>query len=144
MGTRKRRHRELALARNAGHSALVALAALWVALAVLVHHDATAPASPHSMSSMSSMSTTRGMPASPQPSAHGSAKAVNADDAMSCSGAAAQHCAAASVQTAKYAPPSEALRTAPRTDPGPSGRPAATASVERAPPDLSVLSRLRI
>jgi hypothetical protein len=131
------------LARNAGHSALVVLAALWVALAVLVHHDSTAPVSPHSMSSMSTAAT-RGMSASHEPSAHGSAKAVNADDAMSCSGAAAQHCAAAGVETAKYFPPGEALRTAPRVDPGPSGRPLATGSVERAPPDLSVLSRLRI
>ncbi|MFI5794343.1 DUF6153 family protein [Streptomyces sp. NPDC051677] len=140
------------LARSAGHSAsLVVLAALWVALAVLIHHDSTAPASPHSVSSMSmattsstSMAATKGMSASHEPSAHGSAKAVNADDAMSCSGGAAQHCAAAGVETASHFPPGEALRTAPRVDPGTSGRPVATGSAERAPPDLSVLSRLRV
>ncbi|MEV0736780.1 hypothetical protein AB0I51_12610 [Streptomyces sp. NPDC050549] len=123
---------------------------LCVALAVLVHHETAAMGTSSSMSG--SVHTGHGMP--------GSAQAVHVmggDEATSvpgdsphdvedggCAMPGMQHCTSASVDTVQLAVPSQRsfdalvnLRQAA------AGRTPA-AAVGRAPPDLSVLSRLRL
>jgi hypothetical protein len=98
----------------------VAVIALLAALAVLVHHETSA------------------VP-----------MAISADgtacDGMACGGTAMQHCSTASLEIVKLAPPAQS--------PVPQGRAAhdvltsrakAAGTTGRAPPDLSVLSQLRI
>ncbi|MFJ9011618.1 hypothetical protein [Streptomyces canus] len=134
-----------------------AVVALLAALAVLVHHDTMSPATPNP--ALSATSTMPGMD-------HGSAAMtdmteatasaghdaafqvtgmVMGDDGGACSGMAMQHCSAGDIGTAKFAPPpavthvdrDEATYGVPAGH-GPRGEP------DRAPPDLSVLSRLLI
>ncbi|MFF4505756.1 DUF6153 family protein [Streptomyces sp. NPDC001401] len=113
---------------------------LCVALAVLVHHETPAM-------DVSSMPDTahavHTMPAGTAPSVSG-ASAHSADDGT-CAMPTMQHCTAASVASVQLAAPAQAafdplmkLRQAT------AGRALGAAPVGRAPPDLSVLSQLRI
>ncbi|MFI0084641.1 hypothetical protein [Streptomyces bobili] len=143
-------------ARTVGGSALGMLVAALVALAVLVHHDSTAMAGPHDMSriSMAAMAepgaghlitdahTSHSRAAGP--SAHADAPAGHADNAMNCGEGAVQHCGAASIKTTKLAPPKAAFRADATTHTVISRGPVTARSAERAPPELSVLSQLRI
>ncbi|WP_340382356.1 hypothetical protein U5640_36480 [Streptomyces sp. SS7] len=139
------------------------LTALCAALAVLVHHDVTAmtamtsqrAAAPLSMPGMVTAATAghEGHPftsspdtspsRSDRPSAAPATPAVSADHSLCCSGGA-QHCGAASVETVTLSPPAETSPGSAAMRPFPSCGPMTTRSTERAPPDLSVLSRLRI
>ncbi|WP_458247292.1 hypothetical protein [Streptomyces sp. MAI_2237] len=127
--------------------------ALLAALAVLVHHDTTSMAMPaRAMSAMTGMG---------HASAHADMTAtttstedatvlrtvdlpMNGDDGA-CSGSAMQHCSAGDIGTAKLAPPAAAVIVGRSPLP-----PAAFAGhrwpgrSHRAPPDLSLLSRLLI
>ncbi|EGX61078.1 hypothetical protein SZN_04476 [Streptomyces zinciresistens K42] len=127
---------------------------LCVALAVLVHHETAATGISRAMSA-ASMSTTD---ASPMPSAAHSAHVMpgaaaptaweppsaHSMDTGGCSAPGMQHCTTASVASVQLAAPGENefslladLREA-AAGPAPAG------TVGRAPPDLSVLSQLRI
>lgn len=146
-----------------------AVIALFAALAVLVHHETAAAALASASSSSvhvmpgrhgtmmaggaSGQSQSMGMSAH----AHGgpsartaelpatATPAVVSDDGPACSGMVMQHCASASVDAVKLVPPAaswvprslnphDAATTGPKVD----------GTVGRAPPDLSVLSQLRI
>ncbi|WP_171118186.1 MULTISPECIES: hypothetical protein [Streptomyces] len=132
------------------------LVAALVALAVLVHHDSTAMAGTHDMpgTSMAGMTEpgARHLSADPHashsgaagPSAHEDAPAGHAGNVMNCGDGIAQHCGAASVTTTNLCPPKETLRASAAADPVPSRATVTARTAERAPPELSVLSQLRI
>ncbi|MGW2639910.1 hypothetical protein [Streptomyces sp. NPDC001348] len=119
-------------------------------LAVLVHHETVAP-----MTHIGSRAVgTAGMDHGPVPSAQGHADSggpkpraaafVAADEGF-CSGTATQHCSTASVDTVKLVPPAEsAAGHRPVHLSGTTTGPNAPGTVNRAPPDLSLLSRLRL
>jgi hypothetical protein len=130
--------------------------ALIAALAVLVHHDTTVMPSP-ALSSMSSMGAMPGM------EDHGSAAmaaessqsghdaqvkaAAPASDggASACTGPAMLHCASGDVGTAKFAPPLPVLHGAvDETEYGMLAGHRPPGETPRAPPDLTLLSRLLI
>ncbi|MBW8795383.1 MAG: hypothetical protein JF597_17820 [Streptomyces sp.] len=136
---------------SAVRCARAVVVALLAALAVLVHHDTMSVVMPvHSTSAMAGMDhTSAAMTPTAAPAAHGTAlKVANTamgDDGGACPGPGMQHCSAGDVGTAKLLPSpaavtivrSDALRGMPaRRDP--------TGTSHRAPPDLSVLSRLLI
>ncbi|MFH9818578.1 hypothetical protein [Streptomyces sp. NPDC017230] len=123
--------------------------ALLAAVAVLIHHDTTV-VRPAAMSSMSGMNHGfAAMTVELAMSGHGAAQLATAPttgmgDAPACAGPAMWHCSAGDVSTVKLAPPS-AAPTADRADTAygvSTGVP--TGVFHRAPPDLSVLSRLLI
>ncbi|WP_328478523.1 DUF6153 family protein [Streptomyces sp. NBC_00377] len=122
--------------------------ALCAALAVLVHHETAAMATA-SVPRASSMSMTGaahaghvmpdvGAPTSWEPSS------PNTDETGGCATPGMQHCATASVDSVQLAVPAE-NEFSPLADlrEAMAGR-APAAAVGRAPPDLSVLSQLRI
>jgi hypothetical protein len=145
--------------------ARAAVIALLAALAVLIHHESAAVAigpnsSPaaHVMTPGMVMSGSHAARATAT-SGHGHASAAahtvkpTADavptmisaDGPACAGMATQHCSTASLEVVKLAPPARS--------PAPQGLAAheavssgakAAATVGRAPPDLAVLSQLRI
>lgn len=129
-----------------------ALVALIAALAVLVHHDTTSTAmagGDYSATVMPMTALTAAMPmTAATPPGNGTAlqaaDTAKSDDDCVCSGPAGQHCAAGDVSTAKLAPPPAAAHVtraqAARVLAG-YGLPTPS---HRAPPDLSVLSRLLI
>lgn len=144
-----------------------AVIALFAALAVLVHHETAAAALAPTMSS--AVHVMPGMPGAAMAGgsagqamamsshAHGGAAAQPAeptvaaaapslsDDGPACNGMVMQHCASASVDAVKLVPPTESWvpkGLAPH-DVATAGTEAA-GTVGRAPPDLSVLSQLRI
>ncbi|UIX32296.1 DUF6153 family protein [Streptomyces sp. GQFP] len=121
---------------------------LCVALAVLVHHETSAmglpsvPSAAHAampgMAHAAHVMPDETAPAVSDDSSHG------ADDNGACAAPGMQHCAAASIDSVQLAVPAQAAFD-PLANPGQAvaGRtPGAT--VGRAPPDLSVLSQLRI
>ena len=130
-----------------------AVIALCAALALLVHHEISAATvssmSSHALRGMSGAAT--GSAHAPSDvaarSAHGQAVHPAAYDMgdTACSGSGMAHCSTASVDTVKLAPP-------PASFAGRDRRPyetaiagsEATGTVPRAPPDLAVLSQLRI
>ena len=129
--------------------------ALIAALAVLVHHETAAgavtriPSSAASvMSGIPGMGSMSSMTMPMDPAGHeapraGTLAADSVDGA--CSGMAMQHCSAAGVDTLKLAPPSEpALGQDDAATPGAPTSRDIPGTVSRAPPDLSVLSRLLI
>lgn len=156
MVTRAGRCCGAAFARTVGRSALGVLVAALAALAVLVHHDSTAMADHHdtsrtSMAAMTEPRADRLVPESKAPhsgavgsSAHHDAPAGHADNAMNCGAGVPQHCGAVSAEGSKLSPPKETFRTRAATHPVPRHTPAAPCSTERAPPELSALSQLRI
>ncbi|MER5474330.1 hypothetical protein [Streptomyces sp. NPDC002685] len=126
--------------------------ALCAALAVLVHHE-TAAMSPSPMTGASSVMSTSStedathaghvMPGKDTPTAR-NPSSPNADDTGCCDGPGIQHCAAASIATVQLAVPSE-NESSPLADlREAAARRAPAGVVGRAPPDLSVLSQLRI
>ena len=129
-----------------------AVLALLAAVALLIHHDTTVmrPAAMNSMSSMSGMghgsaamivqSAMPGHGAAPQ----AAAPATGMGGAPACAGPAMWHCSAGDVSAAKFAPP-PAVSTVDGAEIAygvHTGVP--TGVSHRAPPDLSVLSRLLI
>ncbi|MDR3081553.1 MAG: hypothetical protein LBV60_11615 [Streptomyces sp.] len=136
-----------------------AVIALVAVLAVLVHHETAAPA-PHvppsrtleavgmaGMTGMAAMDHGSVPPAQTRSAAHAlpsrSAAPVAAGIDGACTGMAMQHCSAAGVDTVKPVPPAES--TVGHTPAAPSRAAAGRdipGTVGRAPPDLSLLSRL--
>ncbi|MPY31146.1 hypothetical protein FNH09_07390 [Streptomyces adustus] len=126
--------------------------ALCAALAVLVHHETTVM-STSPMTGTSSVMSTSSM-VGPTQAGHVVSGAdtpnawepsfPNAYDTCGCDGPGMQHCAAASVATVQLAVPADS-ESSPFTDlrEAAAGR-APAGVVGRAPPDLSVLSQLRI
>ncbi|MGW3497959.1 hypothetical protein [Streptomyces sp. NPDC001020] len=127
--------------------------ALVVVLAVLVHHETVAPMT-HVPSSRTveavgmtgmdhgSVPPARSHSAAPAPLANAAAPVSLGSDGA-CTGAGMQHCSAAGVDTVKLVPPSEpavnhALAVPSRAAAGRD----VPGTVGRAPPDLSLLSRL--
>ncbi|MFE1751906.1 hypothetical protein [Streptomyces anandii] len=144
---------------HGAHSAVerwtrAAVIALVAVLAVLVHHDTAAAVTHEPPAGSSGTSSMAGMDHAAPPGvfAHASGYAMPSrvhvptaahDDDGACSGTAMQHCSAAGVDGLKLAPPHQpCIGCAPvlpsravvgRDVPG---------TTSRAPPDLSVLSRL--
>ena len=111
---------------------------LCAVLAVLVHHEVTAiGAAP-----MPGMSHAHGMPDAPQPSISGSS--THDLGAGVCAGAGMQHCSAAGVSSVHLVAPEHSDVPPPVNLLSALSGHAAGAVVSRAPPDLSVLSQLRI
>ncbi|MEW2114173.1 DUF6153 family protein [Streptomyces sp. NPDC005474] len=120
---------------------------LCAVLAVLVHHEVTAiGAAPMPGMSHAAMPATvhaaHRMPDAPQPSVSGS----SAHDlgAGVCAGAGMQHCSAAGVSSVHLVAPDRSDVPSPVNLPSALSWHADGAVVSRAPPDLSVLSQLRI
>ncbi|MET8079213.1 hypothetical protein [Streptomyces sp. NPDC005303] len=135
------------MARRAGRdggavrSAYLVVFALCAVLAVLVHHEVSAAGvSPISGMSHGAMSAT------PALSATGGSSARDLG-AGACTGAGMEHCSAAGVSSVHLVAQDRSGIPSPASpaqlSPTPSGH-APGAVVSRAPPDLSVLSRLRI
>lgn len=145
--------------------ASAAVIALLAASAVLIHHETAAAAlspasSPAAHLMMPGMVMAGGdaAPAVESPvHAHHSTSGTSAQppkaagspmtsaDATPCSGMAMQHCSTASLEVVKLAPPAQTPERWTLAVPAAVGTgPKAGRTVERAPPDLSVLSQLRI
>ncbi|MFG2955028.1 hypothetical protein ACGF5O_15000 [Streptomyces sp. NPDC048291] len=147
-------YRRISPRGGAPRCAWVAVVALLAALAVLVHHDVAVSATPATaMSAMPAMDHTATTAPATAPTGPGEAARVEAaapamdhDDGGACSGSAMQHCSSGDVSTPQLlAPPSALPRTVRSSSVrsvlaghGPSG------ISHRAPPDLSLLSRLLI
>jgi hypothetical protein len=130
-----------------------AVIALVAALAVLVHHETTAPMAHVPPSPVVEAGDVMGMdhgsfPAAPRRSgAHarlsGTAVPMAVGDGGSCSGLAMQHCSAPGVDTVKLVPPAQAaVGHAPVAPSHAAAGRNVLGTVSRAPPDLSLLSRL--
>jgi hypothetical protein len=118
-----------------------AVVAVLAALALLAHHELSAPPTgPASTSAGHVMRPGTTMPAA----VTGEPPAAEVDHAA-CSGMAMQHCSAAGVEVVKLRAPVETpvLWSAAAAEAVTTG-PEAAGTAERAPPDLSVLSQLRI
>ncbi|MGW1375541.1 hypothetical protein ACWD6P_14870 [Streptomyces sp. NPDC002446] len=127
--------------------------ALLAALAVLIHHETAAiTASPprsaahagHAMPAMGHPSPAPHAAAADHTDLHGTPAPAHGADGSACTDPGMQHCTTASVEVFQLDVPSQGHAAQP-ADPyraGPGALPAGT--VSRAPPDLSVLSRLRI
>lgn len=128
--------------------------ALCVALAVLVHHETVATGASHLMSA----SSMPAMDATPMPgAAHaghvmpdeatstaGEPSSSHSIDTGGCAAPGMQHCTTASISSVQLVAPGE-NEFSPLTDlPEAVSVPVPTGTVGRAPPDLSVLSQLRI
>ncbi|MCX4624635.1 hypothetical protein [Streptomyces albogriseolus] len=144
--------------------ARAAVIALLAALAVLIHHETAAAAiGPTSSSAAHAMTPGMAMANSHPASAtamsghaHGSTAAqdakltsatlmMNSADGLACSGMAMQHCSTASFEVVKLAPPAQTLVPwGLATHGAVTTGPKAAGTVDRAPPDLSVLSQLRL
>jgi len=132
-----------------------AVVALLAALAVLIHHDAVGAATPATaMRAMPGMDHTMSMSVSVQTIAQtrhdgvtqAATPAMDHDGGGACSGPAMQHCSSGNVGTPRLLVPPTALAHAVQDSPVPGillGRSPSGIS-HRAPPDLSVLSRLLI
>ncbi|WP_413102821.1 hypothetical protein [Streptomyces sp. Inha503] len=135
---------------GAGRWMWVAAVALFAAFAVLVHHETSAAVSPPvratGMSGMARMvhapsATVSAHPGGHDDTARASAPAAHGADGP-CSGMGGQHCSAAGIDVVKLMPPSESWADREGDVHAiPAGRPV-PGTVSRAPPDLSVLSRL--
>lgn len=150
--------------RAAVRWARAAVIALLAALAVLIHHETAALAigptpssAAHVMTPGMVMAGNHAAPATAMSGhTHGSAPAqsaapmatapaTNSADGPACSGMAMQHCSTASLEAVKLAAPQQTLASwdVPAHG-GVTAGPKAAGTVDRAPPDLSVLSQLRI
>ncbi|TLS41569.1 hypothetical protein FE633_35815 [Streptomyces montanus] len=128
---------------------------LCVALAVLLHHETSMT----SMTAASPMSTSLPMPA-PAHAAHAMAKTAHATegeaapsasessthsmDSGACAMSGMQHCTTASVVSVQLAVPGQSVLDPPADPELEAAGRAPASAVGRAPPDLSVLSQLRI
>lgn len=154
--------------------ACAAAIALWVTLATLVHHDIASPpfitrplSMPHSMHGMphvtpeptaapekrtpAARDVPTGLSAAEPSGGAGSGRETRAGSGAApgldhgvCSFAGTQHCSSASLDTVQLAPlpTSRVERGCDLRSPGDGTE--ASRTISRAPPDLSVLSRLRI
>jgi hypothetical protein len=148
--------------------ARAAVITLVAVLAVLVHHETAATVThvpPPGASAASGLAGMHHSPASalppsvmppsampppvmhPQPNGRTASPGVTTpaatDDRGACSGTAAQHCSAAGVDSVQLAPPHQSvLSRAPAVRPGAAVGRDVPGTTGRAPPDLSVLSRL--
>ncbi|GAA1415266.1 hypothetical protein GCM10009601_04630 [Streptomyces thermospinosisporus] len=150
---------------GAGRWARAAVIALLAALAVLIHHETAGAAigsnpssAAHVMTPGMAMSDSHAAPATAMSGhGHGSAAAQAAEpttaavptkssaDSPPCAGMTMQHCATASFEVVKLPPPMETPVPWGLAVPvGVATGPKAAGTVNRAPPDLSVLSQLRI
>jgi hypothetical protein len=132
------------------------LAATLVALAVLVHHGATARTDTRHLSRITDAAMTEPgaghLVAAPHashsgtagPAAHGDASAGPVDNAMNCGKGVLQHCGAATVTTTELPPPKATFRASTARHAVASRATVTALSAERAPPELSALSQLRI
>ncbi|MFD9288401.1 hypothetical protein ACFWBV_08835 [Streptomyces sp. NPDC060030] len=129
--------------------------ALCAALAVLVHHETaaiavtSAPSAPHAGHLMpgTASSSAGAMPMSSvadhtdvlgaSPSAHSSPHSA-------CATPGLQHCTTASIEVVKLAVPSQGHAGQPANPYQAHAGPVSAGTIGRAPPDLSVLSQLRI
>ncbi|MEV1079170.1 hypothetical protein AB0I98_13105 [Streptomyces sp. NPDC050211] len=145
--------------------ARAAVIALLAALAVLIHHETAAAAiganpssAAHVMMPGMVMSGSDAAPATAM-SGHGRAGAAaqaaepapaavpakSSADSPPCSGMTMQHCATATFEVVKPAPPTQSPEPWGLAVPGAVATgPKAAGTVNRAPPDLSALSQLRI
>ncbi|MEV7387934.1 hypothetical protein [Streptomyces sp. NPDC091215] len=128
-----------------------AVVALLAALAVLVHHDAAVSATPATaMSVMPGMHHTAAAQATAQTgheeAARTVAPAMDHDGGGACSGPAMQHCSSGDVGTPQLLTPPSAVPHAVQGSPvqGIRAGHGLSGISHRAPPDLSVLSRLLI
>ncbi|OIK06137.1 hypothetical protein [Streptomyces monashensis] len=125
--------------------------ALLAALAVLIHHDSVGAVTPTTaMSAMPGTDHTASVRTTARTGHHEAARtaapAMDHDGGGACSGPAMQHCSSGDVGTPRLlAPPSALAHTVHGSaTPGfPHGR-SPSGVAYRAPPDLSVLSRLLI
>jgi hypothetical protein len=131
---------------------------LCVALAVLLHHE-TSMTSMTSMTAASPMSTSFPAPA-PAHAAHALAKtahvmegdaipsasesSTHGVDSGACAMYGMQHCTTASVVSVQLAMPGQSALDPPADPEQAAAGPAPASAVGRAPPDLSLLSQLRI
>ncbi|MDW4907834.1 hypothetical protein RB628_21380 [Streptomyces sp. ADMS] len=137
------------------HGAVIALLA---ALAVLIHHETAAITAPRVQHATPSTQAGHAMPGMASSSAAAVPQGPAADhtdtldapapshgvDGSACADPGMQHCTTASVDTVKLAPPPQrdGRQAASAYQAKPGRLPAGT--ISRAPPDLSVLSQLRI
>jgi hypothetical protein len=127
-----------------------AVIALVAALAVLVHHETAAAMTPAAASETGSHAGMHhaAAPTTPvEPSGLAMMSGTTAppapDAGGTCSGTAMQHCSAAGVDTMKLAPPHRPFTgCAPGIRAGHAVGRDVPGAADRAPPDLSVLSRL--
>ncbi|QOV33861.1 hypothetical protein IM697_27165 [Streptomyces ferrugineus] len=133
---------------RASHGAVrwarAAVIALLTAIAVLMHHETTAvPAG--SPSSSAAHAAMPGMVTPAGPAAPSAIPTKSSADDPACSGTAMQHCSAAGLEVVKLPVPLRTFAPGSLAAPGAAATgPKAAGTVERAPPDLSVLSQLRI
>lgn len=126
-----------------------AVVALLAVLVVLVHHETAAitPPAQHTVRSAHAGHAMPGMTPSPVTAPRHSSPnpmGTHGTDSSACAGSGMQHCTTASVETVQLVPPPQGFAE-PAADPHqamPGRSPAGT--ISRAPPDLSVLSQLRI
>ncbi|MFF6829139.1 hypothetical protein [Streptomyces longwoodensis] len=130
--------------------------ALCAALAVLVHHETaeiavtSGPSAPHAGHVMPGMASSSSAIAMPMGSAAGhmdvlgASLSTHSSPHSACATPGMEHCTTASVEAVKLVPPSQVLA-------GQSANPyqaqsgsVSAGTIGRAPPDLSVLSQLRI
>ena len=140
---------------GAVHWARGAVIALCAALAVLVHHETaaiavtSAPSGPHAGHVMQGMASS---PASAMPmssaSGHtdvpGASASAHSSPHSSCATAGMQHCTTASLEVVKLAVPPQGLAGQSANPYQARSGPVSAGTIGRAPPDLSVLSQLRI
>lgn len=134
------------------HAAALVLVAV---LAVLVHHETVGAMAHVPAAAASRTGRPTGphhsavSPVSPGTRAHaavsGATAPIASDAGGACSGTAVQHCSAAGVDTVKLAPPHRPFTGwAAGLPPGAAADRDVPGTTDRAPPDLSVLSRLLI
>jgi hypothetical protein len=126
--------------------------ALCAALAVLVHHETAAIAvtsathAGHAMPGMAS-SSAGAMPmssAADHTDVLGASPSAHSSPHSACAAPGMQHCTTASVDTVKLAEPSQGHAGQSANAYQAHARPLSAGTIGRAPPDLSVLSQLRI
>ncbi|MFC8005059.1 hypothetical protein ACFUMJ_17575 [Streptomyces olivaceus] len=144
-------YRRISLRNPALRWAWAVVVTLLAAFAVLVHHDTVVTASPISaMSAMPEMdhaavATMQGITQIGDHEAEAVGPALGHDGGGACSGPAMQHCSSGNVATPQLLSPPAALSRAAHGFPVPGlAAQALSAISHRAPPDLSVLSRLLI
>ncbi|GGS06170.1 hypothetical protein GCM10010236_70800 [Streptomyces eurythermus] len=148
--------------RGAVRWAGAAVIALLVALAVLIHHEtavagsSTPSAATHVMTPGMVMTDSRSGPEPIPGHGHGSGPEQTAEPIVTappmgsahgqaCSGMAMQHCATASFEVVKLVPPTQSRESSGLASYGAvTAAPKVAGAADRAPPDLSVLSQLRI
>ena len=136
--------------QGVGRVVCAAVVAVLAALAMLVHHElSAAPTGPASASPGHVMKPGTAMSAADTASAGQTAATgvppTGGADRVGCSETAMQHCSAAGIEGVKLrAPVQTPALWSPAAPEAVTTGPEAAGTAERAPPDLSVLSQLRI